>query len=220
MRDRFNVVLAGGSTPERLYRLLAKTPRRQQVAWDRLEIFWSDERAAPPEHPASNFGMARRALLQQVAIPAEQIHRMQTEHPDLDAAARAYERRIVATFGLTEASAPPSFDLILLGMGADGHTASLFPGTRALTERRRWVVPGRAPRSVALERSRLTMTPRILNQARHLWFLITGADKAAMLAEVLGGLYDPMRLPVQLIRPSFTEALWMVDEAAATQLGC
>ena len=138
---RFCVALAGGSTPRRLYQLLACAPYRERVDWTQVEFFFGDERTVPPDHADSNFRMANETLLGQLVLPDRQIHRMTGERDDLDAAAAEYANEIEQVVGGT----PPAFDLVLLGMGRDGHTASLFPGTAALSERRRWVVPNLVP---------------------------------------------------------------------------
>ena len=139
-RGRAVVTLSGGSTPRRLYELLATGRYRQRVAWDRVEFFWGDERAVPPDDSDSNYRMARQVLLEPLAIPAAHIHRIEGERNDLDAAALAYEREIARVFGVLPDGPPPAFDLVLLGMGTDGHTASLFPGTDAAGEASRWVL--------------------------------------------------------------------------------
>lgn len=212
---RFTVALAGGSTPKRLYELLAADPHGPRLPWQETHVFWGDERAVPPEHPDSNFGMARAALLARVPVPAGQIHRMEAERPDRDAAARDYESVIAKTFAAAAGSEPPAFDLVLLGMGADGHTASLFPHTEALREARRWVVRNPVPK---LQADRLTLTAPILNRARLILFLVAGADKAPALQEVLQGPRDPDRLPAQSIRPTAGHLVWLVDRAAAARL--
>ena len=215
-RGRFVVALAGGSTPKRLYELLGDEAHRGQVDWTRVEFFWGDERPVAPNHSDSNFGMAKRALLDKLNLPAAQIHRMPADRPDVDAAAREYQNEIAATFGTSATGAPPAFDLVLLGMGPDGHTASLFPQTTALAETARWVVPNPVPK---LNATRMTLTPPILNRARHILFSAGGADKAAVLAEVLEGPSDPQRLPSQLIDPPPPgQVVWLVDLAAARNL--
>jgi len=214
-RGRFFVALSGGSTPRRLYELLAESPYRERIRWSEVEFFWSDERAVDPDHPASNFRRAREALLQKVGVPPERIHRVQAERADLDAAAREYQRELARVFGVLEDGPPPRFDLVLLGMGADGHTASLFPRTLALREPLRWVVPSRAPVD---PRDRLTFTLPLIDRARCVLFLVIGADKAAVLAEVLEGARDPERLPSQGVDPTDGRLLWLVDEAAASRL--
>ncbi len=159
--------------------------------------------------------MARQALLEKVPIPAGQVHRMQGELPDRDAAARDYQAEIAPVFGAASEGQPPQFDLVLLGMGSDGHTASLFPGTAALKETTRWVVPNFVPK---MNTHRLTLITPILNRAARVMFLIVGPDKAPPLAEVLEGPPDPERLPSQLIHPGPGRLLFLVDTEAARQL--
>src|SRR5262249_28579463 len=142
---RFLVALAGGSTPRRLYQLLAEPPFREQVDWSRIEFFWGDERRVPPDHPDSNFRLAKDTLLDKLQIPMGQVHRLQADREDLAAAAHDSQAEIARVFGIDPTDPPPSFDLILLGMGADGHTASLFPHTSALRESKRWVVANHVP---------------------------------------------------------------------------
>ena len=208
---RFSVALAGGSTPRRLYQLLADTPYREQVDWTQVEVFFGDERAVPPDHVDSNFRMAQEALLAPLDLPERQIHRMAGERDDLDAAAAEYASEIDNVIRGT----PPVFDLVLLGLGRDGHTASLFPGTAALSERRRWVVSNFVPQ---LNARRLTLTAPLLNHASRLLVLVAGADKRDALAAVLEGPCDPERFPCQLVRPNHGELLWLVDRAAAAGL--
>jgi 6-phosphogluconolactonase len=212
---RFRVALSGGSTPKRLFQLLAAEPSRGQVDWSRTDIFWGDERCVPPDHPDSNYRMACEALLDHVSIPAEQVHRIHAERPNKDAVAREYEQTIAQVFGVQADGPPPAFDLVLLGMGPDGHTASLFPHTAALNEQKRWVVANYVPKFKA---DRITLTRPILNQARAVLFLVAGADKAEPLAEVLNGPADPTRLPSQSIEPSAGRLVWFVDSAAAARL--
>ena len=213
---RFTVALAGGSTPKRLYSLLAAEPYCTHLPWRETHLFWGDERAVPPEHPDSNFGMAKATLLSRVPILADQIHRMQAERKDLDAAASEYEAKIARTFAVQPPDEPPAFDLILLGLGTDGHTVSLFPYTRALRETKRWVEHNYVPK---LKANRLTLTPPILNRAAMILFLVSGGEKAAVLQAVLEGSPDPERLPAQLIRPVAGRLVWLVDQAAASRLG-
>jgi 6-phosphogluconolactonase len=214
-RRRCVVVLTGGSTPRRLYELLTTDRYRHRVAWDRVEFFWGDERAVPPDDRDSNFRMADDVLLEPLAIPSAHIHRIEGERNDLNAAALAYEREIARVFGVLPDGPPPAFDLVLLGMGADGHTASLFPGTDVSAESPRWVVPQYAPAIVA---NRVTMTPRLLNAARHVMFLVAGTEKADALALVLEGARDPQRLPAQMIEPTSGVVVWFVDRGAAARL--
>lgn len=213
-RGRFTVALSGGSTPKRLYQLLAAEPFRSQIDWSRIEVFWGDERCVPPDHADSNYRMAREAMLNHVPIPAEHIHRIEAERTDRDAAARDYEMVLARVFGVAASAEPPALDLILLGMGPDGHTASLFPHTQALQEKRRWVVANPVPQ---LHTERITLTRPILNRGREVLFLVAGADKAERLAEVLADPADPNRLPSQSIQPD-GQLVWFVERAAAASL--
>jgi 6-phosphogluconolactonase len=214
VRGRFTVALSGGSTPKKLYQLLASEPYRTQIDWGRVEFFWGDERCVPPDDKDSNYRMAREAMLEHLPIPAEHIHRMEAERSDRDAAARDYEAVLARVFGVPSGGEPPAIDLVLMGMGPCGHTASLFPHTKALDENRRWVVPNHVPQ---LHTDRMTMTRPILNRGRFVLFLVAGADKAERLAEVLAGPPDPKRLPSQLIQPA-GQLTWFVDAAAAARL--
>jgi 6-phosphogluconolactonase len=214
-RRRFTVALAGGKTPQGLYTLLAAPPFREQLPWDRLEFFWGDERAVPPGHADSNFRLANETLLDKLRIAAAQIHRMQAERTDLENAAVDYQAEIARVFAVDPDGEPPQFDLVLLGMGADGHTASLFPYTEAVKEETRWVISNYVPK---LDNFRLTLTARILNKAAHVLFLVAGRDKADALAQVLEGERDPLRLPAQLIQPEEGELLWFIDTPAASKL--
>lgn len=213
-RGRSAMVLSGGSTPRRLYELLARDCRTQ-LDWERVEFFWGDERAVPPDHRESNFGMARLTLLEPLAIPRDNIHRIEGERKDLNAAARDYEGDIARVLGAPRGGRPPAFDLVLLGMGADAHTASLFPGSAAIDETERWVVVQRAPSAGP---DRVTMTPTIINAARHVVFLVAGADKSEALAHVLEGAQDPRRFPAQAIQPASGTLAWFVDRSASAQL--
>ncbi len=214
-RGRFTIALAGGSTPRRLYELLAGPPFREQIDWSKMEIFWGDERSVPPDHKDSNFRMARLAMLDMVPAPASNVHRIHAEQPDRYAAARDYQAEIARVLGVAVTGEPPAFDLVLLGMGPDAHTASLFPGTIALTETSRWVVANYVDKFATY---RVTMTAPILNRSRCVMFLVAAPDKAAPLAEVLEGPPEPARLPSQLIRPAGGELVWLVDHAAASRL--
>ena len=208
--EHFSLVLSGGSTPEALYRQLAQIPYSDAVDWARLHLFWGDERCVPPDHPQSNYRMARRALLDHVPVPPEQIHRMHGELP-AEEAAEAYANELAQFFGDRQ----PQFDLILLGMGVDGHTASLFPHSTALKETRRWVVANAAPSQAGW---RITLTIPAINAGREIAFLVSGADKANTLQRVLEGPYQPEELPAQFIQPALQPALWLVDSAAASLL--
>ncbi|HEY3236425.1 MAG TPA: 6-phosphogluconolactonase, partial [Polyangiaceae bacterium] len=193
------VALSGGSTPRRLFQLLADEPYLGQVDWSHIEIFWSDERAVEPNSPDSNFKMAKDALLDRLRLAPRQVHRMQAERSDCDAAALDYEKEIASVLsgGGVPSESTPAMDLVLLGMGPDGHTASLFPETAALVETRRWVVANQVPK---LGAERMTMTAPYLNSSRHVFFLVSGADKAETLRRVLEGPSVPRELPAQLIR--------------------
>jgi len=208
---RFCVALSGGSTPRQMYTLLAQAERREQIDWSRLHIFWGDERCVPPDHPDSNYRMARQALLNQLPIPIRNIHRMPGElEPEV--AARRYEAELRAAF---PGQSLPRFDLALLGLGDDGHTASLFPGSLALAETERWTVavPHTAPPPPLV--SRLSLTLPALNAAANLFFLVSGAGKAAILGRVLQPIHACQPLPAQLVRPANGCLTWLVDEAAA-----
>jgi 6-phosphogluconolactonase len=214
---RFSFVLSGGSTPRRLFELLAVHPYRSELDWTKVEFFWGDERAVPPDHPSSNFRMARETMLDKLGVPPERIHRIAAESEDLDEAARRYEVDIEQVLGRIAgvAKRPPHFNLFLLGMGEDGHTASLFPGTQALDETERWVVAHDVP---AVSGKRITMTPPIINAAHFIIFLVAGAKKADVLAQVIQGTRDPRRYPAQLIHPLTGEVTWMIDRAASASL--
>lgn len=198
-QERCSLALAGGATPRPVYqRLAAELPGRD--VWDRIDVYFGDERCVPPEDPESNYRMAREALLDQVPLNRKRIHRMEGERADHDAAARAYEAML-----------PGRLDLLVLGLGADGHTASLFPGATSLAESRRRVLAVRSPRPPA---DRLTITPPVILEARLTIGLVTGADKAEALARVLTGPYAPSGTPGQLAR----SGLWLADTAAAARL--
>jgi 6-phosphogluconolactonase len=214
-RGCFTWALTGGHTPKRLYELLADAPFKERAPWDKVEFFWGDERAVPPAHAESNFRLAHEALLSKLQLKEAQIHRMQAERDDLENAAWDYQMEIAQVFGVDPEGEPPPFDLILLGMGADGHTASLFPHTEAAKEEARWVTSNYVPK---LDRFRLTFTARITNRAARVWFLVAGENKADALAQVLQGPTDPLRLPAQLIHPEAGEFVWFIDATAAAKL--
>jgi 6-phosphogluconolactonase len=209
------VALSGGSTPQGLYELLANDPTwRGQVPWDNMHVFWGDERHVPPDHPDSNYRMAHEALLSKVPIPPAHVHRIQNEHPDAQQVADDYEQTLQAFFHLA-AGQLPRFDLIFLGLGPEGHTASLFPGTKALHETKRLVVSTWVGKFFT---DRITLTPPVLNNAAGVIFLVSGEDKALALKAVLEGPDEPEQLPAQLIRPTHGRLLWLVDRAAASLL--
>jgi 6-phosphogluconolactonase len=209
---RFTLALAGGSTPKKLYGLLASEPYRDQIDWALTEIFWSDERSVPPDSEDSNYHLAHEVLLSQVPIPAGQVHRMPADAKDQDEASLMYTQEIQRVFGT---NGIPSFDLIQLGMGPEGHTASLFPHQASLHEQARLIMPVTVPKPPP---PRLTFTPLLLNAASHILFLVTGQDKADALQAVLEGEYNPDEYPAQIIRPTKGEVTWMLDPAAAGKL--
>lgn len=205
-RDRFAICLSGGSTPRRLYQLLAESPYRDAMPWDRIHWFWGDERFVPWDHPDSNYGMVHATLLGRARVPPGNIHGIATNGSPADAAA-AYERVLKSYYG-SESLDPtrPLFDIQILGLGPDGHTASLIPGTSVLEERHRWVaeVIGGRPEP------RITLTYPALESSRHTAFLVAGADKRETLSRALAG---DQALPAARLRP-IGELIWFVDEAA------
>lgn len=213
-RDRFTVALSGGSTPKALYALLSTEPWQNQISWDHVHLFWGDERHVPPNDPSSNFGMTQAQLIAHVPIPPENVHRIKAENPDAAAVAAAYEQDLKQSFQLADRQFP-QFDLVLLGMGANGHTASLFPGTAAVHESARLVVALWVEEVMG---DRITLTPPVINNAREVIFFVTGAEKATTLKAVLDGQYQPDLLPAQVIRPTGGQVTWMVDQAAASSL--
>ena len=205
------IALSGGSTPKRMGQILAAEPFAESIAWIDAEFFWGDERWVPLESPESNAGEAMRGFLDHVRVPRAQIHPFAYAGSDPDASAAEMEA-IVTTFGEDET---PRFSLILLGMGDDGHTASLFPHTSAIHESTRLVVSNRVDK---LDTTRLTFTPKLINAAHQVTFLAGGAAKAEMLHTVLDGPIDVDRFPSQIVRPATGTLTWIVDEAAAAQL--
>jgi 6-phosphogluconolactonase len=214
-RGAFRVALAGGSTPRRTYELLAEPALANRVDWSATHIFFGDERSVPPDHPDSNFNTAHLALLSHVPVPDSQVHRMAGERGDLKQAAREYQAVLAKDFGVSPDSGFPRFDLVLLGMGKDGHTASLFPYTTALDETRAWVVDNDVP---SQRTQRLTLTATVINAARCVVFLVAGTDKAEPLRCVLEGPRDEVQFPSQRIAPTDGELLWLVDQAASANL--
>ena len=198
-----------------MYEILSEAPRWARLEWDRVEFFWGDERAVGPDHADSNYGAAAAALLRPLDIAAERVHRIEGELPDPEEAARRNQDELGRVFASSPDGLPPIFDLVLLGVGPDGHTASLFPYSQALTERKRWVVGHHVAR---LGKARITMTPPILNRAAEVRLLVTGTDKAGVLREALLGPREPERLPVQLVAPAAGRLVWMLDRAAAAEL--
>ncbi|MDX1991381.1 MAG: 6-phosphogluconolactonase [bacterium] len=208
-QGRFTVALSGGSTPKAMFTLLAQAPFAEQVDWPKVHIFWGDERTVPPDHPDSNYKMAAEALLKSVPLNPANVHRMEGELDPVEAAVR-YEDVVRRELGDS-----PRFDLILLGMGDDGHTASLFPGTAALDETTRLVVANWVEK---LNTWRITLSRTVLNNAANIVFLVVGEAKAAVLLDVVNGPYQPEVYPSQFIEPTKGTLIWMVDEAAASLL--
>jgi 6-phosphogluconolactonase len=212
-RGRFTIALSGGSTPKNLFNLLA-TNARTVFPWDRTYFFWSDERHVPPTDPESNYRMAEEIMLSKIPVNAGNVFRIAAENPDAAAVAEAYEQTLRKFFQLQPGQVPV-FDLILLGMGPDGHTASLFPNTAGLQEKTRLVIANWVDK---LKTNRLTMTLPVLNSARTVAFLASGTDKAQVLRTVLEEDAPPEQYPAKLVRPSNGRLMWFVDRAAASQL--
>jgi 6-phosphogluconolactonase len=200
LRGACTLGLSGGSTPRPAYEALAAGPLEEPVPWNRVHVFFGDERAVPPDHPESNYRMASEALLRRVSVPAGNVHRMEAEAADAEAAAQRYAALL-----------PGALDVLVLGVGADGHTASLFPGSPALRERSRRVVPARAPRP---PERRLTITPPVIAAARRILVLAAGADKAEPVARALLAAGTPDEVPARLAR----DGVWFLDQAAARLL--
>jgi 6-phosphogluconolactonase len=206
-RGIFRVALSGGGTPKTVYPMILEPHRRDAVDWSRVEFFWGDERTVPPDDPESNFGVAYQMLIAQLpGVRPDRIHRMPAEAPDLDAAALGYESELRLAFG-ARGDQPPAFDLIWLGMGPDGHTASLFPGSAALDETERWVVGNWAPYPKAW---RMTLTFPVLNAARYVIFAVEGANKADPIRRIRAG---GSGLPAERVCGDHVE--WIIDAAAA-----
>lgn len=206
----FSVVLSGGSTPRATYEILATVEYVQRIEWEKVHVFWGDERCVAPNHEDSNYRMAFDVMLGHLPIPVKQIYRMMGE-AEPKKAAKDYENWLQSFF----AGKSPRFDLILLGLGNDGHTASLFSGTKAISEAKRWVLANYVR---TLSTWRLTMTPRLINQAANVTFLVSGEDKADILLRVLAGRYTPEEIPAQIIRPDHGQMRWLVDAGAAALL--
>ena len=216
-RGRFSVALSGGSTPKPLYRLLAAEDGgfRARVPWGRAHFFWGDERHVPLDHRDSNYRMAYEVMLSRVPVPPGNVHRIPAENPDAAEAAAEYARTLRRFFDAA-AGRFPRFDLVLLGMGSDGHTASLFPGTDAVHDRAGLVA---APWVEKLGAHRITLTVPVLNEAACVIFLVSGEGKAEALRAVLEGPHQPDRFPAQLVRPREGGLLFLADRAAARLLG-
>jgi len=211
---QFAVALSGGNTPSQMFQLLASDEFRGQVDWAKVQVFWGDERAVPPTDPESNYGMARRELLIRVPIPQSNVHRMEAEKPSIGRAAHEYEEVLRQHLPLDDRGFP-RFHLIFLGLGKDGHTASLFPGSRVTRQTSRWVS---TPTVAKLNMQRMTLTLPVLDAAVYVVFLVVGPDKAEILRAVLEGKADPP-YPAQLVQPRDKgQKLFLVDEAAAARL--
>jgi len=210
---RFAVVLSGGSTPKGLYALLATPPFAERIPWPRVHLFWGDERCVPPDHADSNYRMAHEVLISRVALPAANVHRLRGEIEPQVAAAE-YEQLLKEFFSLSK-GAPPRFDLILLGLGDDGHTASLFPGSVALKETQRLVVANFVDK---LSAHRLTLTLPVLNHGAEVAFLVAGHAKAAVVNAILGTKTAAPILPAAQVRPVRGRLVWLVTQDAAVHL--
>ncbi|NLC70967.1 MAG: 6-phosphogluconolactonase [Desulfuromonadaceae bacterium] len=208
---RFAMALCGGSTPRRLYQILAEESCRSRIDWERVFLFWGDERCVAPGHPQSNFRLVKETLLDHIAIPAENVFPMPGKMR-VEEAARQYEKTLRKFFGFAEMdSGLPCFDLILLGMGEDGHSASLFPGSEVLSERRRWVVPVLPPSRVSPAVPRLTLTLPVIQRAAHRFFLVAGKAKEKTAAAVLHRKSQAVNYPAFLIDP-LGECRWFLSE--------
>ena len=204
--DRFSVALSGGHTPLRTYELLSQEPFKSRIDWSHVHVFWGDERCVPISDSRSNYGIANKTLLSHVPIPSEQVHPiLGTEDPHKSAA--EYESVLKEYFG----DSSPFFDLVFLGLGKDGHTASLFPGSPSLNEKVRWVA---WQKNFTEDFLRITMTPQLLNLAQMVLFLVTGPEKAEILKVVLNNVEPTHLLPAQLIHPIEGEIVWLVDSSA------
>ncbi len=212
---RFLIALSGGATPERLYNRLASPPYIDRFDWSQTAFFFSDERCVPPDHPDSNFGLANRALFHPLNINPDHVHRMHGEQADPDSAARDYEGLLRMACG-SSSGTWPRLDLVLLGLGHDGHTASLFPDTAAVHEHHRVVTVGHAPSGPS---TRLTLTLGVINKASVVLFLVTGANKAGIVRTILEPRTDAdRRLPAALVKPERGRLIWMLDRPAAAEL--
>lgn len=214
-RGLARIAISGGSTPKAMFQLLAdpSAPYLERVPWAKVQLFWVDERCVGPENPESNFGMTKAAMLDKVPLPAANVHRMEGEL-DPEEAASHYESEIRNTFKL-EGAETPTFDLILLGLGPDGHTASLFPHTAGLDEMARIVMANHVPQK---DTWRLTLTWPVITQGREVAFLMEGTEKAEMIERIFTGAYDPETYPAQLIRPANGKLTLLMDSAAAARL--
>lgn len=212
-RGKFSIALSGGNTPRRLYQLMASSPYKEQAPWAQTHVFWADERRVPPSDSESNYRMACEALLNHVPVPPGQVYRMMGEGL-VSASTRDYETKLNRYFELGPRDWP-RLDLVLLGLGPDGHTASIFPGTRAVSDLTHQIIVYEVPKFHA---ERVTLTRRVFNNSREIIFLVSGADKADALAQTLEGPALPSTWPAQVIKPTDGELVWLVDKAAAANL--
>jgi 6-phosphogluconolactonase len=215
-RGIFTLSLAGGSTPRTLYKLLATDPAYRNFPWDKTHLFFGDERHVPPNHPDSNYLMVKSTLLDSGLVPAANVHRMHGELPDADQAAADYDIEMHSFFSPDKRlNGFPRFDVILLGMGSDGHTASLFPGSKGLEEKERWVIANPVEQ---FKRHRITFTYPVLNAARTIYLLVAGPDKTNMLHDIWVEYRYKPRYPVQFVQPVDGEKIWLMDKVAAQKL--
>lgn len=215
-RGYFTLALAGGSTPKKLYSLLATDPTFREFPWDKTHLFFGDERHVPPSHIDSNYLMVNTTLLSSGLVPASNVHRIHAELPDANMASADYDIELHTFFDTTmRFNLCPRFDMILLGMGPDGHTASLFPDSKGLEETSRWVIANWVEK---FKSTRITFTFPVLNAARNVWLLVAGPDKADMLHEVIVGSRSTAVYPVQRVQPIDGFKVWLLDKAAAARL--
>ncbi|MHC4482636.1 MAG: 6-phosphogluconolactonase [Planctomycetota bacterium] len=213
-KNTFYVAISGGHTPRRFFELLAELPQAKALPWDRVHLFWVDERYVPPDSQWSNYKLAADTFLPKVPIPDENVHRIPTEHSDSKAAAHCYEETIRDVFGLQEGRLP-QFDLIVLGMGAEGHTGSLFPDSYAAFDRENLAC---VVYLLDEKLNRITLTHPVLCAASHLAVLVSGKEKAAILKEVLTSEPDEVRYPIHILWPILSRVTWLVDTDAAKLL--
>ena len=210
----FNVALSGGSTPKAMFDLLSSDPWRATIPWSKTHFFWGDERHVPPDDEDSNYRMTKEHLFSKIPIPPENIHRIEAESSNAESAAAKYERELKQHFNLSETEIP-RFDLVFLGMGDDGHTASLFPGTDVVHESKYLVA---APWVEKFDSRRITFTPRVINNSDRIIFLVKGEEKADALVEVIEGEKNPDLYPAQIINPNHGSVLWLCDRASCSKL--
>lgn len=215
LRRGFYTAISGGHTPERFFRLLASTSESKALPWDRIHVFWVDERYVPPDSEASNYRLAADTFLDHVCVPPANVHRIPTEQEDINEAVHAYERTIRAVLDLREGEVP-EFDLIVLGMGADGHTGSLFPNTYATFDTEDLVSAVYVMDNAT--QNRVTLTPPVLLAARRLAVLVSGPEKARTLREVLIGAPDEVKYPIHVLWPALDKVMWLVDRDAAQEI--